>query len=300
MRGLGIGRLGRGFAPLAAVLLIGASPSPSGETSAVPWTSLTLEASKLGLTARSTVEVKGLGEDAAGDLIAAPGYDALPSRVDGLRLLESTSFLGRLSQSTIWFDGKSGETWQREVIETGKRERYKASRFTRQGVFTVRVNPTDGERGQPMKRWTNRRETFYPLTPPASGAPVIEPGVLVYQIATGRIRKPGETETLYAFSDESVLAIEAEGMGFTTLRVDYQLTQAGKTHRVASSNVQALEIALRAKPTSGASEAQLELLGLQGDVKIFLDPQLRLPLRVSGRVRYVGRVDIELQAATLD
>jgi hypothetical protein len=214
--------------------------------------------------------------------------------------LESTSFLGRLSQSTIWFDGRSGETWQRVVLETGKRERYKASRFTRQGVFTVRVNPTDRESGQPRERWTNRRETFYPLTPPSNGASVIEPGVLIYEVAAGGIRKPGETQALSVFSNESVLEIQAEGIGYTILRVDYELTQGGKTRRIANSNVKALEVALRAKPTSGAARAELELLGLQGDVIILLDPQSRLPLRVSGRVRYVGQVHIELLAATID
>ena len=51
-----------------------------------------------------------------------------------------------------------------------------------------------------------------------------------------------------------------------------------------------------AKPKAG----KIKLLGLEGDVTMLIDPVRRIPLEVSGRVQYLGRVTIRLLEAVLD
>ena len=45
--------------------------------------------------------------------------------------------------------------------------------------------------------------------------------------------------------------------------------------------------------------ASFELLGLQGDLELLLEPVARIPVQLSGTVKIAGQVTIRLQEATL-
>ncbi len=44
----------------------------------------------------------------------------------------------------------------------------------------------------------------------------------------------------------------------------------------------------------GAGDNAFEFLGLSGDVEIFADPQLRIPVAVRGRVPRAGRTTVQI------
>ena len=271
----------------------------SEEVQEAPWKSLVLEASKLGMKATSSIGVEPMRPCHVGELVDAEGHRALEVSGRGLMLSESNSFLGRNSSTRIWILPETGETLQREVVETGKRERYKTNRYTEKGVFTLRVNPTAEERGSRPELWTERSETFYPLSRPPKGQPIIEPGALVYLVAASGVEKPGDQELLYAFSDKRVVPVEAKGVRWTTTAVVFDLIEGEQTHRVEELDYRVLEVSLRALPEAG-SDSNLELLGLHGDVTMLLDPEHRMPVEISGRVKFLGGLTIRLQRAAVN
>lgn len=275
--------------------------TPSGPAvSSPPWKAVELEASKLGMKARSSIEVEPLSAAARSELIEVESHRETPAGPSGLLLTEETRFAGRDSQTRIWFDGRDGTSQQREVLETGKRERRKVNRFTDTGVFTLRVYPTREQSGQAPSSWTDRSETFYPfaeLGRPDATRPVIEPGALIYLVAAGTLRRVGESEVFYAFSDKRILPVEARVVRNTWVGAEYDLVTHGKSHRIENPQHPALEIRLS---PSGVDDDDMKILGLQGEVTLLVDPELRIPLEVSGRVKFLGRVTIRLQKAVVD
>jgi hypothetical protein len=60
--------------------------------------------------------------------------------------------------------------------------------------------------------------------------------------------------------------------------------------------VEALVVAVRAAP---GSDESVELLGLEGDIELLLEPVARFPLEIRGRIRIAGDVRVRLERVHL-
>ena len=52
-------------------------------------------------------------------------------------------------------------------------------------------------------------------------------------------------------------------------------------------------------PEGESDKGEFKLLGLEGDIDLFLEPETRAPLRVDGKIKIVGGVRLRLQRAIL-
>jgi hypothetical protein len=289
----GAPRLATGSPPEAELL----------EPSRVLWSDLEFKASKFLLSVVSRVRIEFLpaGQIQADLVASAQGtpVTALGPEV-GLLTLESR-FMGRKSQVRTWFDPLQAGALQRTRLRTGKKKESKIYRFTRQGVYTLRRSPGDGaESGLPPDRWTDASNDYSAYGAGLrSGLAVSEPSALFYLISSAPLRRPGDHRELYAYSKNRLflMALEVEEPG--QVKVNYEEESRGGVRR-RKGRVEVVRIAVEARPVEADDDQRdFQFLGLEGNVEICLEPNTRIPVRVSGKAGAAGRVEVKLKRAVL-
>jgi len=285
---------------LAAVAWLLPTVAAAGELASerIPWRELRFEGSKFGisLTAKLSLEMVPASL-AAGELLPSertPGIAPAGAQVVTLRL--DSEFLGRRSAVELWVDPGTAAALQRIQTESGKRQRVKSERYGERGITGVRHRPAKGEEGSPPERWSDLRHGFdeYPAWA-GQNLRISDPAALFYVVAAAALEKPGDRLQLPLFSDGDLLSLEVKVVERLRVDVDYVLTQGGSS-RHRRESVDALRLSLDARTLGpGAMQHSFELAGLSGDVEMLFDPRARVPLELSGRVPWVGRVAIDLR-----
>jgi hypothetical protein len=295
-----------GLLALLAASAAVAAGEPSGEQavtecqggldpSRVGWRRLEFSASKFGLTTTSwvTFELVPAAEAAEQLIAAAEGGRALAPAGDSTGLLGIGSQLfSRRTDGRLLFDPADGTALQRVQHESGKRDRYKVYRFTEEGVYTVWRYPEDGEAELLPQRWSDRRDAVDAYPQPLPDL-VTEPSSLFYLVSAGDLERVGDRLEVLAFSKHQVYRVSATVEAVERIEVDYVEEGPGGQRRVKGTT-DALRIALAANSRTGDGEP-LNLIGLEGDVNLYLERRHRAPVLVTGKVKVVGRVNVRLQ-----
>ncbi len=102
------------------------------------------------------------------------------------------------------------------------------------------------------------------------------------------------------FSKGHVMLVEMVVHGNSQTEVDYVEESAAGERRI-SGQVETLEISLDGQPLDRQTEeGDFEFLGLRGDVRLYLDKTVRVPLQLSGRIKYVGKGNVRLRRVVLE
>jgi hypothetical protein len=95
------------------------------------------------------------------------------------------------------------------------------------------------------------------------------------------------------------MLVELTVAGREKIKVDYIQESNGREIRIKRS-VPAIKILVDAQPLDPDSEeADLRFLHLKGNIAIYLDPELRVPLRISGRVPFAGMAHVRIRRVVL-
>jgi hypothetical protein len=275
---------------------------PGAPVPEVTWKRLEFQASKLLVKARAHVELTQHDSAAVqGRLLERVADHPLPPRGSRVLAIEvGSSFMGRHSTTSLLVDPTDNSALQREQVETGKRQRVKLYRFCADGVYSRRVTPRDdAEKALAPAAWTKMLEEHLDY---AAGKAVSDPAALFYLLSIAEPKAYLDGQTVQLFSQGEVHAVEVRFAGEEELAVSYEIhpspepsmgdTAAPGTERVAQ-RVRALRYTLHpADPTDA-----LELLGLEGDLEIWIETERRIPVLVTGKVSPVGRVAVKLQHA---
>ena len=283
----------------ALFLLLPAAVSAQFSFARVPWHQLTFEGSKLGISLRAELGLELLPAGLIARLLLpserTPGISPQGDQV--LRVVLRSEVLGRKSEIELWVDPENAAAYQRVQTDSGKKHRVKSSRYGERGITGVRHRPRKGEEDLPPDRWTDIRQEFenYPAAA-ARNQEVSDPTALFYVVAAAALEKPGDLAQIPLYSDDRLLMLEARVVERVRVEVDYEVSGPTGTQRRRQS-IGALRLSLDARGLGpGASHQSFELAGLRGDVEMLLDPVARLPLELSGKVPYVGRVAIRLRS----
>lgn len=266
------------------------------------WSRLTMSASKFFIRTEATLEYRLLPRDEAiGDFVALPeGMAPIPPKSDTIATMDvRNEFLGRDSRTRFWFDATSGQAFQWNVVESGKRERYKMSRVLADGIWVRRKNPAGkSEKGKPHTQWTKVNERVEPFEGLPPGRSLAVSAGLFYVMATAALDHPGDQVHLYLESDERVFPVALRVKRMEQIKVDYERSGPGGKKRVRGK-VPALRLSVKPLPPKGMHPNDFKLVGLEGDVDVWLDPEGRYPLQVAGKVAYAGHVKIRIESAEL-
>jgi hypothetical protein len=144
--------------------------------------------------------------------------------------------------------------------------------------------------------WGNATTEFY-VYPAADEVPVIEPGALLYILSAAALDSPGDRFEFTVFAHRGYHRIRALVVEKDRIRVEY-IQRPGDAQRPVAGPVDALRISLRGADTKSETP-DLQLVGLEGDVDVFLEPRSRVPLEVRGSVPFLGGVEVRLRQVAL-
>lgn len=268
------------------------------------WRRLEYEASKLNFRIEASVEISPASPSELGAALVEPGAGSgVPVWSGEALLLEIESRgLGRESLVDFWFRPDAAAL-QRRQLETGskaRRNRFKIARFTDRGVFSVTRRPTDEEVSRPHEEWSERSENFEPY-PGGVGThgPISEPSVIFYAVSAASLEGPGDAITLPLLSKGQVVLVTLRVRGLERIKVRYEESSPSGSRRI-DRHEDVLAVSLESRPVeAGGGGEELRFMGLGGDVVLYLEPERRIPVRISGRVKYAGKAHLKLRRVGL-
>lgn len=174
--------------------------------------------------------------------------------------------------------------------------------FSREGVHRLRRKPGNkGESSGDPGKWTDARTSFYPYDLTRLGCPQFtEPMLLIYLLSAARMDKKGDDLSLCVFGKQQLHRVRMQVEGLHTIEVDYsENREEGKFRK--KGKVDGLRVTLEAQSllSSQKDAENFSFLGFHKDITIDIDPELRIPLQVSGRIPTIGGVALKLSGVSM-
>lgn len=278
------------------VLPATAAPSAADfEHSRLGWNRAEMSATKLFQTMRVSLEVaERTGADVAADLLAP---DTVPGRAPGAEVVDIRNVsdgLGRRSDIHILVKPASGEALQRTRRDSGNRNRYRIKRYDDAGVFQRTWRPDDGEESLSRERWTRVSSEWHPFPADRPDFAVTDPSAIIYLAATSALHQPGEEFEVLAYANDKLTRITVSVLPAGRIDVDYRVVGDGADGKRDESGMDTVRMSIRGRPLDGSDDGNFEFLGLR-NVELFLDPETRAPLMLTGKVKVMGRVKLRLR-----
>lgn len=198
----------------------------------------------------------------------------------------------------VLFDPYQANSLYRVRVRRGKDDIKRAYWFSGEGVYRLRRMPnTKSETSLDPEKWTAGKDSFYPYDlNRRECSQVLDSMLLIYLVSAAPIEQEGKVLSLCVFGKQQLHQVRLQVEGLQTLEVDY-LVRSGESKISKKGKVDGLRVTLESEPlVSDKKEAEnFSFLGLHEDIAIHLDPELRIPLQVSGKIPTVGAVTLKLR-----
>jgi hypothetical protein len=264
--------------------------TPEDTTPKIPWHTLRYEARKLFFEGHTEVRLEQRPrEEAAKDLSRE-----LPDLL--ARLDVDSEFAGRKSTIRLWLEPQRGDTLGRIKRRLGAKAYEKTWQLGESGISVQRLAPADPrEAEKPPSAWSQREHGFLPLPKPTPCPRVTTPSALFYLLATHELA-PGEELPFCSASNRGIHLAKVQAEGKERLQVRYRERSADSTTQL-EEEIEALHLTVR---TEGGNDGdELDFLGLEGEIELFLHPEKRLLLEVRGKAPVLGKVQVQLREVEL-
>lgn len=202
----------------------------------------------------------------------------------------------------VLFDPQKANSFYRVRLRRGKDDIERAYWFSGEGVRRLRRMPkVKAEASLDPAKWTAVSTSFYPYDLARLECPqVVDPMLLIYLLSAAPIDKEGKALSLCVFGKQQLHRVILRYQRLENLEVDYFLKSGeGKVRK--KGKFDGLKVTVESVPlVSDKKNAEnFSFLGMHEDIAIHVDPQLRIPLQVSGKIPTVGLVTLKLSEATL-
>ncbi len=247
-------------------------------------------------------------EEVADLLITDPAGEALQPSGATIFTLTVYSNINPLFGSDVilktqsWFDPTDTGALQRIRLRQGKKKWQRSYRFTKKGVFRLKIKPKDSrEESLTLDQWTQIRNHFYLYGDKGIGCPqILEPASLLYIVSAINLTTAQNPLNLCVFNKKQLHLVKISIGGTQSLKVDY-IEKRGDSQIRVDNKIDTIKISFQPSslsPTDMEPE-EFSFLGLKGNFDIFIDKTSRIPVLLSGRIATFGNVDIRLQKVNL-
>lgn len=264
----------------------------------IGWTHIGLKASKFFLTATTGFNVS-VSESGCISLLSPDQGQPVSAGADTAVVNIDSQGLGVDSKAVLWMDARTGAALQYSVLDHGRRNRQRSYRYTDIGAFHWTRYPAEGEEKAPVNTWSTTGSGMRDYPAAAAGEKIIDPVGLLYIIAASDMSRPGDSIDLVIYARRRLARLTITTDRFVDLDEATKGNEFARMLTASSHSKKALLFRLTPRAMTETDDMEFNFLGLSRDIEIVLDSDTRLPLRISGKARIVGKLSIELQAATL-
>jgi hypothetical protein len=278
--------------------LLSLAQDPKLDPSRVEWTSLSYKTRVLFFGMNIDVQMNQipLATSKAALLTPTQGDGTMPQTDPSYRIDLRTKILGRKSFISLWFD-PDGTAFQRTQTDTGKKQRVKTYRILKNGYHSFQAKPKESEKELLPNLWTDigiGNKKFNKLPP--TGTIITEPTALYYLVSASPLNKPGDKFEQYIFTKHGVYRLDLHAIDYQNIEVKFETNQSGKKNTVYNDEFKTLHIRMNGVAIDPAVQGDFDLLGLKGDIDLYLDLETRVLVQISGAIDIVGYTDIKLKA----
>jgi len=200
-------------------------------------------------------------------------------------------------QNVAWIDPATLSAMQYVRLRTGLKDAKKTYRFTDKGVFKYTRQSIDKKEAlQIPEKWSAVKERFYPYVPDKIGClDITVPMAVIYFISASKISDFEKTVTICVFNKKEVIYLDIRKESMESIRLNYTKKKGDQeTQRNTSISTHVLSLKARSTTTNRLMD-DFTFVGLQGDIKIYIDPETRIPVQLKGGYKGLGEVKLKLQ-----
>lgn len=274
------------------------------ENDAPQWSRLRFEHDGLALDAR--IELRRETPPATALPASGPApADALhpTGAVLGRLVVESQfrllPFFSRRREAVLWFEPASHAALLGTRVTTGIGAGYRVSRYAARGVHVARAAPaTAAERKASPSSWRAFERSVVDYGLAASACSVVTEPAALLLLDPGTFRASREGSGLCVISRKHLLRPVFSAPVETAFAARYRV-HSDNGDAVEMTSSRALAYTLSLLPVEGSADPGdgESFLGLEGEIRIHVDPVTGLPLRLRGRASLLGAVELRLREA---
>ncbi len=266
----------------------------------INYSKLNYEASKLFMSFDTavTLDKKSVSEIKK-DLVTPKDNNALTPDSGAVYIVSTdSSFFGKHTTYTMWFDDNAAMLQRLKELRRGSKSNVKLYRFSQNGKHDFRKNYDDenfvvnlGE----VKNWGNSYSE-YPVKV-EEGQAISESSALLYLVSQLKLENPGDEEDLVLYSGGQLVNTKLTVTEKTNLKVDFKIVSGGQNQQFKEKKRSVIKIVVKPVDSQGNPVKTLKVMGLQGNISMYIDEATRLLLQITGEVDVAGEVDIKLKEA---
>ncbi len=289
----------------ALVILTVLIPLSSAQEERIPWTELIFKGSKF-LTS-TMIKIKLSSEDQVeGNFSPEIGADIDDcfETVNGNKPLrvQSSSRSAGVSQNQyeekVWFDETTVSPTRRIRFGKGDSPWEKIYCWEDRGIRRLKKMPGNhSETKQPVNKWTKRTTSFYEYPEEAGECAVIsDPSLIFYILSAMDSGRQGEPFEICVFGKKQLHRITIAEEKSSRLKVSYKARLlSGETTVEGNITPVVFSVTTQSFAPDDREPEIFSLFGLNRDIRIYMDQDKRLPVRVSGTNDSIGRVVLNLR-----
>lgn len=278
-------------------------PALSIDKTNVPWKHLLFKGKELFAKLEAEVELTSPSKsefDTA--LIPSPQGVPIAIKKSGALIIDTrisvkSIFTKVKLQNVAWFDPVTLSTMQYVRQRTGLKDAKKTYRFTDKGVFRFTKQPIDkSEIIQSPEKWSAVKERFYPYNLKKKDcANITVPMPVIYLISASKVTDFEKPVTICVFNKKETIYLDIQKEPAESVQLDHTEIKGDKAIQ-RNTSILAEVLSLKARSiSSGQTMHNFTLVGLQGNIKIYIDPKSRVPVRLKGDYQGLGEIKLELR-----
>jgi hypothetical protein len=200
-------------------------------------------------------------------------------------------------QNIAWFDPVTLSTMQYVRQRIGLKDVKKTYRFTDKGVFRLRKQPIDKKEViQLPEKWSTIKESFYPYDLEKNNCVnITAPMPVIYLVSASKGSDFEEPVTICVFNKRETIYLDIQKEPAETVQLNH-IEIKGEEVIQKNKSILAEVLSLKARSiSSGQIMNSFTLVGLQGNIKIYIDPESRVPVLLRGDYQGLGEIKLTLR-----
>ncbi len=249
----------------------------------VTWQALRFEAKKLFVSGEFSIALSEVNaQQAASELWPVKGHAALQPCQGILKLVAQMKLMNNRAQLQLWLDPADLQMLQRSRFTRGSEQRLKTTRMLNAGLWWTRREPGRETGDVAPEQWAVVREKQLAFPALATNPYWLDPSSLLLVASSAKLGQVGASLSLPVMTDQQPYRVGLEVAAREQLALDYRLTRDGQSTRLREKT-SVLRLDVSAAPLSDTDdEPEFNLLGLTGDIRIYVDANRGIPVLVEG------------------
>jgi len=271
----------------------------------VAWTELIFQGSKF--LSSITVKIQlSSADQVIGDLSTKRGTgfaDCVTIGNDSKLLKVQSSATGVDSSQSkyeekIWFNEKAIHPEKRIRLNSGDDPWVKSYCWEEKGVRRLKILPSkSSEKKYPSSKWTKRTKSFYDYPADAAGcATISDPSLILYMLSTLDLGRRQEPIEICVFGRKQLHRVTVEQEESSSLQVTFTVRSSSKEVSVEDTITPVVFSVTTETFSPGKDKPEAySFLGLNKGIRIFMDAEKSLPVRITGTNNSIGDLVLDLK-----